>query len=111
LLLELRHCGHGGAGVDPPFHAGARSASLDFHMQDYDEQFRLTIPIEDAFAFSMGEFELGPNETCDAMRQLVGVLVIDTLQYGEHWRIAAEARAFLAERWPDCPAFRANNPN
>jgi hypothetical protein len=74
-------------------------------MQDYEEEFRLTIPIEDAFAFSMGEFQLGPGETADAMRQLVGVLVIDVLQYGEHWRVAAEARAFLAERWPDCPGF------
>jgi hypothetical protein len=43
------------------------------------------------------------------MRQLVGVLVIDTLQYGEHWRVAADARAFLAERWPDCPAFRTDS--
>jgi hypothetical protein len=79
-------------------------------MQDYDEKFRLTIPIEDAFAFSMGEFDLRPEETSDAMRQLVGVLVIDALHYGEHWRVAAEARAFLAERWPDCPAFHAGNP-
>jgi hypothetical protein len=74
--------------------------------REQDLEFRITIPIEDAFAFSLGEFELGANETSDAMRQLVGVLVLDTLQYGEHWRIAAEARATLAERWPDCPGFR-----
>jgi hypothetical protein len=78
-------------------------------MQDYDEQFRLTIPIEDAFAFALGDFELGPNETCDGMRQLVGAMVLDALEYGEHWRVAAEARAFLAERWPDCPGFRLGN--
>ena len=71
-----------------------------------DLEFRLTIPIEDAFAFSMGEFQTGSIETSDAMRQLVGVLVIDVLQYGEHWRMAAEARDFLARRWPDCPSFR-----
>jgi hypothetical protein len=78
-------------------------------MQNYEEKFRLTIPIEDAFAFSMGEFQLGPSETSDAMRQLVGVLVIDALEYGEHWRVAAEARAFLAERWPDCAGFSAGH--
>jgi hypothetical protein len=76
-------------------------------MHDDDEQeFRLTVPIEDAFAFSMGEFELGPTQTSDAMCQLVGVLIIDALEYSEHWRLAAEARASLAERWPDCPGFR-----
>ena len=79
-------------------------------MQDYDERFRLTIPIEDAFAFAMGEFDLPSEPACDGMRQLVGVLVINALQYGEHWRVAAEARAFLAWRWPDCPGFDAGNP-
>ena len=79
-------------------------------MQDYEEKFRLTIPIQDAFAFSMGEFELGDDQPCDGMRQLVGVLVIDVLQYGEHWRIAAEARELLAGRWPDCPGFRTGRP-
>ena len=74
--------------------------------REQDLEFRITIPIEDAFAFSMGEFEIGASETSDSMRQLVGVLVVDTLQYGEHWRIAAEARAYLADRWPDCPGFR-----
>ena len=77
-------------------------------MQD-GEKFRLTIPIEDAFGFSMGEFDLGHNEPRDGMRQLVGIMVIDALQYGEHWRVAAEARAALALRWPDCPAFQRAN--
>jgi hypothetical protein len=75
------------------------------HMKHNDVQYRLTIPMEDAFAFAMGEFELGNNPTCDAMRQLVGVLVLDALQYGEHWRVAAQARALLACRWPDCAGF------
>ena len=75
-----------------------------YRMQDYDEQFRLTIAIEDAFAFAMGESDLASEPASDGMRQLAGVLVIHALQYGEHWRIAAEARAFLAWRWPDCPA-------
>jgi len=78
---------------------------MDEGYYEEEEEFRLTIPIEDAFAFSMGEFPRAGSETSDAMRQLVGVLIVDALQYGEHWRIAAEARASLAERWPDCPAF------
>ena len=78
-------------------------------MLNHDEKFRLTIPIDDAFAFSMGEFDLGEDQPCDGMRQLVGILVIDALQYGEHWRTAAHARAVLAERWPDCPGFHAGN--
>ena len=80
-------------------------------MQDNDEQqeFRLTVSIEDAFAFSMGEFDIGPTQTSDAICQLVGLLIIDALQYGEHWRLAAEARASLAERWPECPGFRTGN--
>lgn len=76
---------------------------------EQEMEFRLTIPIEDAFAFSMGEFELSESETSDAMRQLVGVLIIDALQYSEHWRLAAQAQAFLAERWPECPGFQ--NPH
>src|SRR4051812_33845600 len=79
-------------------------------MKHNDVKYRLTIPIEDAFAFAMGEFDLADNPTCDAMRQLVGVLVVDALQYGEHWRVAAEARAFLARRWPECPGFRGSDP-
>ena len=79
-------------------------------MQNDEEEveFRITIPIEDAFAFSMGEFHFGASEPSDAMRQLVGVLIVDALQYGEHWRVAAEVRASLAERWPDCPGFHGN---
>jgi hypothetical protein len=76
-------------------------------MQDHDTRFRLAIPIEDAFAFAMGEFNLGYVDATDAMRQLVGALVIDTLEYTEHWRVATEVRAALAERWPDCPSFGA----
>jgi hypothetical protein len=74
--------------------------------EEEEDEFRLTIPIEDAFSFSMGEYELGPNETSDSMRQLVGILIIDALEYAESWRLAAEAKTLLAVRWPDCPGFR-----
>lgn len=80
---------------------------MNHREEEEDDEYRITIPIEDAFAFSMGEYELGSNETADTMRQLVGILIVDALQYGEHWRIAAETRAALAERWPDCAGFRS----
>lgn len=76
-------------------------------MQNQNARFRLTIPIEDAFAFAMGDFDLGCTETTDGMRRLVGALVIDSLEYGEHWRVAAEVRACLAERWPRCSSFQS----
>jgi hypothetical protein len=76
------------------------------HYDEEEQEFGLIVPIEDAFAFSMGEYDLESRETSDAMRQLVGILIIDALQHGEHWRVAAEARSWLAERWPDCPGFR-----
>ena len=81
--------------------------------EDEDEDndaLRLTIPIEDAFAFAMGEVDRGPGETPDLSRQLVGVLIIDALEYAESWRLAAEARALLASRWPHCRGFHSNYP-
>jgi hypothetical protein len=76
-------------------------------MYDQDTKYRLTIPIEDAFRFAMDESDLSYSEATAMMRQIVGVLVIDALQYAEHWRIAAEARARLAGRWPDCRSFQS----
>ena len=69
-------------------------------MQDQETRFRLTIPIEDAFAFAMGESDLDYTDATDEMRQVVGLLVIDKLEYAEQWRVAAEVRACLAIRWP-----------
>ncbi|HZE56706.1 MAG TPA: hypothetical protein VE031_02520 [Chthoniobacterales bacterium] len=76
-------------------------------MHDQDIRYRLTIPIEDAFRFAIDESDLGYRKASTMMRQVVGVLVIDALQYAEHWRIAADARALLADRWPDCPSFES----
>ncbi|MFN2541130.1 MAG: hypothetical protein ABR514_03035, partial [Chthoniobacterales bacterium] len=87
------------------FLADADTALGFCFMNDQDTRYRLTIPIEDAFRFAMDESDLKYEETTTLMRQLVGVLVIDALQYAQHWRMAAEARALLAERWPDCPSF------
>jgi hypothetical protein len=74
-------------------------------MQDQETRFRLTIPIEEAFAFAMGESDLSYTEATDEMRQVIGLLVIDKLEYAEHWRVSAEVRACLAARWPDCFGF------
>ena len=70
-------------------------------MQDQETRFRLTIPIEDAFAFAMGESDLDYTDATDEMRQVIGLLVIDKLEYAEQWRVAAEVRACLAIRWPE----------
>jgi len=74
-------------------------------MQDYDKRFRLNISIDEAFRFAMGESNLDYAEVTELMRHVVGVLLLDSLQYAEHWRMAAEVRALLAGRWPGCPSF------
>jgi hypothetical protein len=74
-------------------------------MHDQQVRFRLTLPVADAFAFAMGECDLNYTDATDAMRQVVGLLVIDKLEYAEQWRVSAEVRACLAARWPECVAF------
>jgi hypothetical protein len=87
----------------------SRSREANFYlMREEDIRFRLTIPIEDALSFAMGETDLRSKEVTSMMRQVVGVLLIDALQYGEQWRIAGETQALLAQRWPGCPSFRGN---
>ena len=68
-------------------------------------RFRLNIPIGDAFAFAMGRSDLCYAEASDEMRQVMGLLVLDNLEYSEQWRVSAQVRACLAARWPGCVAF------
>jgi hypothetical protein len=70
-------------------------------MHDQETRFRLTIPISDAFAFAMGETDLSYTDATDEMRQVIGLLVIDHLEYTEQWRLSAEVGACLAFRWPE----------
>lgn len=71
-------------------------------MTEEQTRFRLTIPLAEAFSFAMGLSDLECEAPSDAMRQVVGLLVVDSLEYSEQWRVAAQARACLTERWPNC---------
>lgn len=70
-------------------------------MKFEEERFRLTISPDLALAFAMGWSNLGYRDANDATRQVMGAFAIDSLEYSEQWRAAAEARACLARRWPD----------
>jgi hypothetical protein len=64
-------------------------------------RFRLAIPLEDAFAFAMGWSDLTYADANDRVRQVMGFLVVDSLEYSEQWRASALVRQCLEERWPD----------
>ena len=64
------------------------------------ERFRLTIPLADAFAFAMGWSDLGYARANDEMRCIMGLLVIDSLEYSEQWRASAQVRERLLRKWP-----------
>lgn len=64
-------------------------------------RFRLTIPLDDAFAFAMGWSNLGYAAANDSMRKVVGLLVVDSLEYSEQWRASTRARQCLQDKWPD----------
>ena len=64
------------------------------------ERFRLTIPLADAFAFAMGWSDLGYAHANDEMRCIMGLLVVDSLEFSEHWRASARVRACLMKKWP-----------
>ena len=71
-------------------------------MLELDEgRFRLTIPLFDAMRFAIGSSDLDYDEPSDVLRQLVGLLAIDALQYSEQWRVVASLRSVLARKWPD----------
>lgn len=63
-------------------------------------RFRLRIPLADAFAFAMGWSDLGYEKVDDGMRHIIGLLVLDSLEYSEQWRASARVRACLVKKWP-----------
>ena len=66
-----------------------------------DDRYRLTIPLTDAIPFAIGSSNLGYADPSNELRQLIGLLVIDALEYSEQWRAAALIRRCLQEKWPD----------
>jgi hypothetical protein len=74
-----------------------RGDAMIKHRQD---RVRLTIPIGDAISFAMGWTDLGYSDPHDGLRQIVGLLAVDALQYSEQWRVAAMLRTCLEHRWP-----------
>jgi hypothetical protein len=63
-------------------------------------RFRLRIPLSDAFAFAMGWSDLGYESADDTMRHVMGLLVLDSLEYSEQWYASARVRACLLKKWP-----------
>ena len=70
-------------------------------IEAHDDRYRLTIPLTEAIPFAIGRSDLGYSEPSDELRQLIGLLVIDALEYSEQWRAAGMLRACLDEKWPD----------
>jgi hypothetical protein len=66
-----------------------------------EDRYRLTIPLPDAIGFALGVSDLSYAEPTDELRQLVGLLAIDLLEYSEQWRTAGRLRNAMQEKWPD----------
>ncbi|MBV9009526.1 MAG: hypothetical protein JO354_10230 [Verrucomicrobia bacterium] len=62
---------------------------------------RLLLPIDNAVSFSLGWSDLDIEQPSDLLRQVVGLLTIDRLEYAEQWRNAALLRLCLQDRWPE----------
>jgi hypothetical protein len=66
-----------------------------------EDRYRLTIPLPDAIRFVLGLSDLSYAEPTDELRQLVGLLAIDLLEYSEQWRLAGLLRNCMEAKWPD----------
>ena len=85
------------SGATPANHPGS---NVRLNMKLEQTRFRLAIPLQDAFAFAMGWSDLGYAAANDPIRQVMGLLVVDSLEYSEQWRASARARQCLEEKWP-----------
>ena len=65
------------------------------------DQLSLDVPIEEAVLFALGLTDLDLNEPTDHVRQLIGLIAIDQLEYFEQWRDSAIVRKALKEKWPE----------
>ncbi len=70
-------------------------------IESSDERVRLTIPLAEAVRFAIGASDLHYREPNDELRQLVGLLALDMLEYSEQWRMAGLLRASMEATWPD----------
>ena len=61
----------------------------------------LDMPLEDALLFALGLTDLDLNEPSDHARKLIGLIVLDHLEYSEQWRGSAMLRTELKKRWPE----------
>ncbi len=69
-------------------------------IESHGERFRLTIPIGDAVRFAVGSSNLNYEAPADELRQLVGLLALDALEYSEQWRAAGLLRGLIDAKWP-----------
>ena len=65
-----------------------------------NERLWLTIPLTDAVSFAMGWSDLDYQDPAENLRQVIGLLAIDSLQRAEQWRLATMLQTCLAHRWP-----------
>jgi hypothetical protein len=65
-----------------------------------EDRYRLTIPLSDAIRFALGISDLNYAEPSDELRQLVGLLALDLLEYSEQWRTAGALRKCMQAKWP-----------
>lgn len=70
-------------------------------IESQEDRFRLTIPLTDAIRFAIGASDLNYSEPSDELRQLVGLLALDNLEYSEEWRTAGMLRVCMQAKWPD----------
>ena len=70
-------------------------------IESSDDRYRLTIPMSDAIRFAIGISDLSYKEPADELRQLVGLLAMDMLEYSESWRAAGLLRECMRNKWPD----------
>ena len=65
-----------------------------------EDRYRLTIPLSDAIRFALGISDLSYADPSEELRQLVGLLALDLLEYSEQWRAAGVLRNCMQEIWP-----------
>jgi hypothetical protein len=64
------------------------------------ERYHLTIPLADAVNFAVGDSDLDYSSPSDELRQVVGLIALDMLEYTEQWRAAGMLRTALTGKWP-----------